>query len=206
MQTIKTVVRSLMHTLAKALNSLSRGTLTPTSITLAGLAAHIPIAYLVASDYLFVSGILLIIFGLFDTLDGELARLQKSTSASGMFLDSFTDRIKEVVLYVGIGWWTIYFTDSPYLAVLALACVGVSILISYLNAWGEAVLSTQSDTAHPVNKTFRGGVLGFEVRMFLLVVGFLFSQIPYVLAIILVLGIITILTRLANILGRLSSV
>lgn len=206
MHAIKTAVRNLMCRIANVLNRVSGGRITPNHITWSGLLAHIPIGVLIGADYLVIAGVLLIIFGLFDTLDGELSRLQKTSSASGMFLDSFTDRLKEVWLYIGIGWWSVYYAETAWLAVLAIACVGISVLISYLNAWGEAVLANHSKNGHAVNKTFRGGILGFEVRMFLLVIAFLFDSIPAVLYIILVLGITTLVVRFFSITGRLSRV
>jgi phosphatidylglycerophosphate synthase len=90
----RTAVRSLARSVAKLLNSLSGGRLSPNSVTLFGFVMHIPIALLIARGYFIYGGIGLIIFGLFDTLDGELARLQERPSAWGMFLDSITDRMK----------------------------------------------------------------------------------------------------------------
>ena len=51
------------------------------------------------------AALLLAVFGLFDTLDGELARLQGTESPQGAFLDSVTDRMKEILVYVGLAVW-----------------------------------------------------------------------------------------------------
>ena len=95
---IKKIIRLFMQQIAKALNKLSSGKISPNFITVFGLLAHIPIVYFIAQGQLKIAGILLIIFGLFDTLDGELARLQNKESAYGQLLDSITDRMKEVML------------------------------------------------------------------------------------------------------------
>ncbi len=206
LDSIRRVVRSPMHQLARALNRLTKGRLEPNAITFAGLVAHVPIACLIGLEYTLLAGILLIIFGLFDTLDGELARLQKKSSLSGMFIDSSTDRIKEIFLYCGIT-ALLFSTGDKYLLVAVTAALGASLATSYLNAWGEAVLANSSDThKHESNKTFRSGLLGFDIRMFLLIAGLLSNRLEVVIYTILVLATITVFQRFFNITGRLKRV
>ncbi|MDQ5958686.1 MAG: CDP-alcohol phosphatidyltransferase family protein, partial [Patescibacteria group bacterium] len=64
-----------MSKIAGLLNKISGGKITPNGITWFGFFMHIPIAYFIATGNLIIAGVGLIIFGLFDTLDGELARL-----------------------------------------------------------------------------------------------------------------------------------
>lgn len=192
-----------MQRIAGFLDQASGGRITPNSITYVSLLAHLPIAYLIARGDLVWAGLLLIVFGLFDTLDGELARLQKKASALGMFIDSSTDRLKEVLLYAGI---TAYLIDNGDKAVIiaAVGALGVSLVTSYLNAWGEVALA-QGGTGkkHQVNKSLRGGLLGLELRMALVVIGLLFNQLEAVVYLILVLGGITILQRFTGTVERL---
>ena len=94
-------VRRIMHVVAVMLNKLSGGKLSPNTVTIIGLLAHIWVALLIASRHNLKAALFLVIFGLFDTLDGELARLQKRASSTGMLLDASTDRMKEVMLYSG---------------------------------------------------------------------------------------------------------
>src|SRR5437868_1204141 len=102
---IREFVRQIMHQVAAALNRLTGGKLSPNAVTMAGLLAHVLIAILIAKGHFGWAVILLIIFGLFDTLDGELARLQHRDSAAGMLLDAVTDRMKEILLYAGIAFY-----------------------------------------------------------------------------------------------------
>src|SRR5205085_12126990 len=88
---VRDMVRAVMRTVARGLNRLTGGKLSPNAVTIVGLLAHLPIAYFIATGRLTLAAVLLVIFGLFDTLDGELARLQKRASNIGMFLDSATD-------------------------------------------------------------------------------------------------------------------
>jgi phosphatidylglycerophosphate synthase len=202
LDTIRTAVRKCLHQVARVLNRLSGGHLTPNNITIVGLLGHLPVAWLIATNHLLLGAIFLVIFGLMDTLDGQLAKLQNSASKKGMFLDSVTDRLKEVLLYVGISYYFVA-VGKPYLAVWATAACGVAVTISYLNAWGEVVTADTQAKQYKPNQTFRGGLLSYDLRIFLLVVGLGFNQLPVIVVVISVLGLITCAQRINNILQRL---
>ena len=207
LESIKHGVRQYMRRVARVLNSATGGKISPNYVTYTGLLAHVPIAYLIATGQLVVAGILLIFFGLFDTLDGELARLQKKSSAEGMFIDSATDRMKEIILYCGIVFYLLESTHTRMAVFILVGALGVSLLTTYLNAWGEVVLAHYNRSKkHVINQTFRSGLLGFEVRMFLLIIGLLFNQLVVVLSIILVFGSVTVLQRFSNIVKTLKNV
>src|ERR1700685_1523813 len=72
--------RNLIRHLAGMLDRLSGGRLHPNTITIIGFVMHAPIAVLIATRHNLWAAGLLVFFGLFDTLDGELARLQNSDS------------------------------------------------------------------------------------------------------------------------------
>lgn len=193
MDTIRSVVRSVVRMLAQFLNRLSGGHLTPAMVTYTSLFAHIPIAWLIATYHNLWAAGLLVIFGLFDVLDGELARLQGTASQAGMLLDSVTDRVKEVVLYIGIG-YAIVHGQRPNMAVWAVAAVGASLLVSYVNAWGEAVTAGQTKS-HQINKAFRTGLMGFELRMAVLVIGLLSNRIILASIVVAILAAVTAAQR-----------
>lgn len=197
-----------MRSIARGLNWLTKGKLHPNVVTFIGFLMHIPIAYLIGQGELVWSAILLIIFGLFDTLDGELARLQNRSSSLGMLLDSVSDRMKEVLLYMGVGYYLVTTAfqadkDVGYFALVTIAACGGSLLVSYVNAWGEAVLTRAQKAQHQVNQAFRTGLMKYEIRMFLLVVGLLFDWLLTVVVIIALLSWTTALERLFNVSRRL---
>jgi phosphatidylglycerophosphate synthase len=202
LEVIKSAVRNVMRIFARWLNKLSGGRLSPNGVTYTGLAAHIGIALIIAMRHPLPAAILLIVFGLFDSLDGELARLQHRASSRGMLLDSVSDRLKEILLYIGLA-YAIIAIGRPYAAVWAVAVCGVSLLISYMNAWGEVVVSSYKTAEHAVNKTFRGGLMGFEIRMVFLILGLLANR--YILAIMLItiLGFVTVIQRFVSVTSQL---
>lgn len=188
-----------MNHVAEALDKLSGGSLKPNTITYIGFLMHIPVAMLIATNQFVLGAITLIIFGLFDALDGALARIQKTDSAGGMLLDASTDRMKEVLLYVGVAYVLIN-NGAELAAVWAVAACGASICVSYVKAKGEAAISTlQTISAKEVNNLFKDGLLRFEVRMFFLIVGLLTNQLVIALIIITTLSTYTAFDRLLRI-------
>jgi phosphatidylglycerophosphate synthase len=195
---IKNVVRTIVRSIASALNKVVPG-IDPNVITMLGLIAHIPIALLIADNQLLLASILLIVFGLFDTLDGELARLQNRESLSGRLLDSITDRMKEVFIYAGIAYYFLA-TQSPKLALIALLASGAALIISYINAWGEAVLSEKISKERK-NKLLRTGLMTFEIRITTIIIGLLINRLAIIIIVLSILSWFTLLQRLLNVLG-----
>ncbi|MES2971750.1 MAG: CDP-alcohol phosphatidyltransferase family protein [Patescibacteria group bacterium] len=198
LETCRSSVRNSVGVVAKDLNAFSKGKISPNMITIVGLLAHIPIAWLIAYGKDELAAILLIVFGLFDTLDGALARVQNSASKTGMLLDSITDRAKEVILYIGVA-YTFVAIGRPYMTLWAVAGCGSSLLVSYVNAWGEVVLGQGRAKTHAMNKAFRTGIMTFEVRMTVLVLGLVFNQLIPAVMIISLLALVTAVSRFINI-------
>jgi len=199
----KQFVRRMIRVLARILNRLTGGKVTPNGVTFFGLAMHIPIAWLIAMQQNFWAAGLLVFFGLFDTLDGELARIQNRVTANGALLDSVTDRMKEIVLYSGAGYAIIAETGRPDLALWAVAACGCSLLTSYVNAAGDVAMSRAPAQKHATNKAFRGGPLPFEIRMVILVVGLLSNHVALAVIVIALGAAYTAVSRLFNVLARL---
>jgi phosphatidylglycerophosphate synthase len=200
---IKQAIRTVMRLLACVLDAASGGQITPNGVTLFGLAMHLPIAWLIATQHNYWAAGLLFVFGLFDTLDGELARLQKRESPIGALLDSTTDRMKEIMLYISAAYAIIASTGRPYLAVWAVAACGCSLLTSYINAAGDVAMAKVVAQGHTVNKGFRGGLLPLEIRMFILFVGLLSHRVTLAIIVIAVGAGYTALARLYRVLRKL---
>lgn len=199
---IRSFVRVPVKAIAQGLNKISGGRITPNTITFLSLLGHVPVAYLIVRGELRMAALFLVVFGLMDTLDGELARLQKRASNKGMFLDSVTDRAKEVLLYISAGLFFVR-EDDPYVAVWAIAACGIAVTVSYLNAWGEVATADQPKT-HTRNKTYRNGIMTYDVRMFVIVIGLLANMLDAAVVTIAVLSVFTALQRFINVYRRLA--
>lgn len=194
---LRQAARRIIRAFALWLNRVTRGKIKPDAVTIGGLLMHIPIAYLIVIDWWILAGVLLVVFGLFDALDGELARVQKRVTDNGGFLDASTDRMKEVILYTGAAIW-LASSSEPALAAWAVAACGASICVSYVKAKGEAVIAASGKKIpYPVlNRLFADGLLPFEVRMFLLALGLFSGYLVWAVALIAVLSAYTALQRL----------
>jgi CDP-diacylglycerol--glycerol-3-phosphate 3-phosphatidyltransferase len=194
-----------IRVIAKHLNRITKGRLHPNAVTLFGLAMHVPIALLIITNHWVAAACALFIFGLLDKLDGELARLQGRESANGMLLDSVTDRVKEVILYVGVAYVFVTSGEGALITAAVVAALGCSLLTSYLNAMGDAIMARHAQTReHSANKVFRSGIFAFEVRMAVLFVGLLTGQLAIAIVIITLGAAYTALGRLLMVYSKLA--
>ncbi len=193
-----------MKHIARGLQRITGGRLSPNTVTLIGLTAHLPIALLIGGGYFWWAAALLTIFGLFDALDGELARLQQRANSSGMLLDATTDRIKEVLLYCGAA-YALASGTNPALAVWAVAACGFSLCVSYVKAKGETAVTDSALSPSQINKLFQDGLLRFEVRMSILIIGLISGYLAISVAVIAVLAAYTTIERLVKITTRLQA-
>lgn len=198
----RNTVRKPMRAIARLLNTLSRGRLSPSVVTYISLIAHVPIAYLIAMGNFIPATILLVIFGLFDTLDGELARLQKTDGPRGMVLDASTDRMKESLLYIGLAYFFVQ-NDLDIFAVWSVAVCAGALLVSYVKAKAETAVKDKNLSANQINRLFKSGLMRYEVRMFVLVIGLLFNVLSYAVVILAITTWLTAFWRLAKVLNGL---
>ncbi|HSW80254.1 MAG TPA: CDP-alcohol phosphatidyltransferase family protein [Candidatus Saccharimonadales bacterium] len=201
---IRQAIRGLVRHVAVWLNKVSKGKISPDFITYIGLLMHIPIAFLIAYGVNYWAAGLLVIFGLFDTLDGELARIQGVSSTRGMLLDASTDKMKEVLLYTGAG-LALAQSSSPAWAAWAVAACGASLTVSFVKAKGEAAIAANDKVYDhaTLNKIFADGLMRFEIRMSVLIAGLLFNQLAIAIALIAVLAGMTAIGRLQRIFKEL---
>src|SRR5438445_8892126 len=100
-----------------------------------GFAFSSAIIYAIHLEYSFViGGILLLISGFFDIVDGQVARITGKISKKGAFLDSVFDKIAEVAIFLGILIGS-YSVDG-YLILLAIT---LSLLVSYTRSRAESL-------------------------------------------------------------------
>lgn len=204
LDTARLWVRAVMRKIAGLLNHLTGGRISPNSITLIGLSMHGLIAWLIATGHNLLAAVFLLVFGLFDALDGELARLQKKDSAAGMLLDASTDRMKEVMLYTGAAYLFVNL-GRPHMAAWAVLACGASLCVSYVKAKGETAVAKSNLTTSEVNRLFQDGLGRFEIRMFVLLVGLVTNRVILAVIIIALLSIYTTFERLIKISRKLTN-
>ena len=125
--------RWLLNPIAGFLNRLG---LHPNTVTLIGLAGTIGASVLIALNHMTWAGLLLLIMGPVDALDGAMARLRGEATDYGAFVDSVTDRYSELFIFLG---FLIHYLrmDNPLGVAFAYMAAAGSVLVSYIKARAE---------------------------------------------------------------------
>jgi len=132
---LRRVFKSALDAVGGFLNRLG---IAPNVITATGLVGNIEAGVLIGSERLCWGGLLAMIVGPFDALDGTMARLRGESGKYGAFVDSVTDRYSEIVLYAGL---LVYFIQTGTWQdelLVFFATVG-SLMVSYVRARAEAL-------------------------------------------------------------------
>ena len=134
------MLNNLRDTLKPALEKMGKGFaatgLSPNFWTSVGLGFALlsAIVYGLGIEFgLIIGGILLLVSGFFDMVDGQVARVTGKTSKKGSYLDSMFDKIAEVAIFLGI---LIGGYAEPYLVFLAIT---LSLLVSYARAKSDII-------------------------------------------------------------------
>src|SRR6202046_1639674 len=127
---------------------LIRAGLTPNMVTTIGLVLNIGVAIIFISGaeegrrgdlrYVGWAGALILFAGLFDMLDGQVARLGNMKSVFGALYDSVLDRYSELIMFLGICYYLVghhYFLSSIF---AFIALIG-SMMVSYVRARAEGL-------------------------------------------------------------------
>jgi phosphatidylglycerophosphate synthase len=122
--------------------------LTPNAVTLIGFLLNVGVVVIFVKgveeghrgdlSYVGWAGALILFAGLFDMLDGQVARLGNMGSRFGALFDSVLDRYSEMVLFLGICYYLIghhYFLSSIF---AFIALIG-SMMVSYTRARAEGL-------------------------------------------------------------------
>lgn len=143
---------SLQQGIYKVINPFVRGLikigLTPNAVTTIGLILNIGVAVIFVlgaeksnrgdMSYIGWGGALVLFAGLFDMLDGQVARLGNMSSKFGALYDSVLDRYSEMIMFLGICYYLVahhYFLSSLF---AFIALIG-SMMVSYTRARAEGL-------------------------------------------------------------------
>jgi len=129
---------SFRHVTEPAGHALAKAGFTANSLTVIGLAGSVGAGILIASGYARVGGLLSLLSGLPDMLDGAVAKATGRNSRRGAFLDSVVDRLSDAAVLAGIVWLGIS-RNEPRVAVLAAMVLALSLIVSYVKARAESL-------------------------------------------------------------------
>ena len=169
-------------------SALHRAGLTANELTAAGVVAAVGAAWLVAAGHLIAGLVVLVAAALPDLLDGPLAKAAGTASRRGAFFDSVADRFTDAVVLGGTAWY-LDSTHGPHAALLPLAVLGASNLVSYERAKAESL-----------GFDARGGIMERAERIIVLCIGLMFSVLLVpALWLILVGSVVTAVQRFVKV-------
>ncbi|MBI5101604.1 MAG: CDP-alcohol phosphatidyltransferase family protein [Nitrospirae bacterium] len=175
------------HFIDKPLSGLARRiTCSPNSLTVTGFIITIFASFVLVSD-LFIGGILILIGGAFDIMDGVVARVSDRTSSFGAFLDSVLDRYSDAAMFLGVSFY--YLKRGNIYGV----CLGLAVLI------GAFLISYARARAEGLGIGCKVGVMERPERMIVLVTGLLTGMLIPVLWLLLVLTHYTAVQRIMHV-------
>jgi CDP-diacylglycerol--glycerol-3-phosphate 3-phosphatidyltransferase len=163
----------------------------PNLITLMGLFSTLLASFLILKEFFTWAGLLIILSGIFDLIDGMVARKLNKVTAFGGFLDSVLDRYSDLLLLLSL---LIYYLNkgNPTLVILtSFASIGTA-LIPYIRARAEAA-----------NIPCNIGLMERAERIILLAAGSLFDWMDLMIWVLAILTHFTVLQRIYHVWKKL---
>src|SRR3954464_14791512 len=143
--------------------NLKRTGITADHLTLLGIVMAVGAPLAIANGALQLGLLLLFLTAVPDVLDGAVAKASGTATPRGAFFDSVADRVADALLLGGVAWYL----ENEYgghIAMLPLALLGTSLLISYERAKAESL-----------GFDARGGLMERAERIIALALGLLFE-------------------------------
>ncbi len=156
----------------------------PNVLTFLGLVVNGIAAALLATGRFFAAGLVIMGAGLFDMVDGRVARSTNRVTHFGGFFDSVLDRYSDLVLLMGL---LVYYAsiNRPFYVILTAVVMTGSVMVSYTRARAECTI-----------ERCKVGFMERPERIVLLIIGALFNRMAQVLWVIAVLANLTVIHRI----------
>jgi len=190
----ETIGKGGKFVLDRIVRVLSNLRINPNIITFTGVLISLWAAFEFGYGSFFHGGLVIMLAGLFDMLDGEVARVSRRVSEFGAFYDSVIDRYSDVILLQGL---MVYYAREQMLGHVVLVGVVVmgAVLTSYARARAESLINS-----------CKVGFLERPERIVLLIIGslsyglpqssYFYGRMEAVLWVMAVLGNWTVISRI----------
>lgn len=177
----------LGHFLDKPFSPLAKKiTISPNVLTVIGFLITV-VASLFIPFNLMIGGILIILGGFFDMLDGIVARVNGKKTEFGALLDSTLDRYSDSIIFISIAW---YFFDSNNLTGVIFTIISLvgAFLISYVRARAEGI-----------NIKCNVGLLERPERIVLIAFGCIMDLLLFIIILLSILSHLTAFQRIIHV-------
>ena len=134
--------------LQKIVNGLAISKISPNALTFIGLLINVVAAFFFgfargdhAVRYFLYAGLIIIGAGVFDMVDGRVARQTNQVSVFGAFFDSVMDRYSDVAIFFGL---LVFYARGNRLFYVGLTAfvMTASLMVSYTRARAEALIGS----------------------------------------------------------------
>src|SRR6202789_2319134 len=186
--------RACAWLLDKIVHGLALSRIAPNILTFIGLVINIVAAFFFghanatnSGRMFFYAGLVIFGAGLFDMVDGRVARRNNQVTGFGSFFDSVIDRYSDVVLFFGLLVYYGRINRFRYVVLVAFVMV-TSLMVSYTRARAEALIGS-----------CKVGFMERPERIVLIILGALFNHwgvMAPVLWVLAILSTITVITRI----------
>ena len=168
----------------RIVGALALSRIHPNVLTFLGLVINTWAAFLFAAGSFRWAGAVVVLAGLFDMVDGRVARETNRVTRFGGFFDSVVDRYSDLALFMGLLVYYASINRFFYIVLTAIVMTG-SVMVSYARARAECTI--------PKCKV---GFLERPERVVLIIIGALFDRMAPVLWVIAVLSNLTVIHRM----------
>ncbi len=180
-QTIGRICRAILNLMVRGISLLG---VNPNLLTFVGFLITLLAAYYLAEGRFFDAGIVIIFSGVFDMLDGRLARITNKVTKFGAFFDSVLDRYSDMALFLGLLIHYARIEEMTYLVLAGVVMMG-AVMTSYTRARAESLI--------PLCKV---GFMERPERLVLIIIGALFNKMAPVLWVMAVMSNLTVVHRI----------
>ncbi len=172
--------------LDKIVHALAATGVHPNVLTFIGLLINLWAAILFAAGRFPAAGGVMILAGLFDMVDGRVARAQGRVTKFGAFFDSVIDRYSDLALYLGLLWYYAGIGRGRYAILVGVAMAG-SVMVSYTRARAESLI-----------RECKAGFFERPERIVLLIIGALVDRMAPTLWLLAIGPNITVIHRIVH--------
>jgi len=172
--------------IGKIVGWLALSRIHPNVLTFIGLLINAVAAFLFAGGRFRAAGLVVLGAGLFDMVDGRVARETNRVTKFGGFFDSVLDRYSDMALFMGLLVYYASINRFFYIVLTAIVMTG-SVMVSYARSRAECTI--------PQCKV---GFLERPERIVLIIIGALFDRMAPVLWVIAILSNVTVIHRMIH--------
>ena len=170
--------------LDKIVGWLALSRIHPNVLTFIGLVINVYAAFLFGAGRFRAAALVVLGAGLFDMVDGRVARETNRVTRFGGFFDSVLDRYSDLGLFMGLLVYYAIINRFFYIVLTAIVMTGC-VMVSYTRARAENTI--------PKCKV---GFLERPERIVLIIIGGLFDRVAPVLWVIAILSNLTVIHRM----------